>query len=116
MDNFYEQVIKLTRAIPHGQVANYGHIALLLGNPRASRAVGYALRTLKRGTDVPWHRVVGKHGKMGKVSVRAFAYSHLEQFERLKEEGIQFDENEEFPLMDYLWQPTPDEVQAILRS
>lgn len=112
--HFYDKVIILTRAIPEGKVISYGFLAELLGAPRAARAVGYALRTLPYGSDVPWQRVVGKRGVMGKISIRSFAYSRDEQIARLKEEGIQFDENDEFPLPDYLWQPTPEEVQAIL--
>ena len=34
----YEQVKK----IPRGKVATYGQIAMLAGNPRWARAVGYA--------------------------------------------------------------------------
>ncbi len=113
--NFYEKVIVLTRHIPEGKVMTYGLLAEVLGAPRAARAVGYALRTLKYGTDVAWHRVVGKNGTKGKVSVRAFAYSRDEQIARLKEEGVVFDEMEEFPLLDYLWQPTPEEIQAYLK-
>mgnify|MGYP000773786363 CR=1 FL=1 len=42
--NFYERVYCLVRQIPQGKCASYGQIALLLGSPRAARAVGYALR------------------------------------------------------------------------
>ena len=42
--NFYERVYELVRRIPAGKCASYGQLALMLGNPRASRAVGYAMR------------------------------------------------------------------------
>ena len=37
--NFYEKVYEVVKQIPKGKVATYGQIALLCGNPRASRAV-----------------------------------------------------------------------------
>jgi methylated-DNA-protein-cysteine methyltransferase-like protein len=113
---FPKKVIRLTSAIPPGRVLNYGQIAILLENPRAARAVGYALQALPFGTDVPWHRVVGKAGAKGKISLRAFKYSEDEQYRRLAAEGILFDAEGFFPLADYLWQPSPPEVQAILES
>ncbi|HLA44150.1 MAG TPA: MGMT family protein [Aggregatilineales bacterium] len=114
--NFPEQVIVLTKAIPPGMVLNYGQIAQLLEKPRAARAVGYALQNLPFGTDVPWHRVVGKNGVYGKLSIRAFKYGRDEQLKRLQDEGIEFDEHEQFPLLKYLWEPDPVEVAAILNG
>jgi methylated-DNA-protein-cysteine methyltransferase-like protein len=114
--NFPEKVIAITCAIPRGKVLNYGRIAELLEKPRNSRAVGYALNGLPHGTDVPWQRVVGKNGVYGKISVRAFSHGADEQFARLQEEGIQFDANRQFRLMDYLWQPDPAEIAAILAA
>mgnify|MGYP006283920357 CR=1 FL=1 len=43
-ENFYEAVYRLVRAIPKGRLMTYGQIAVILGHPRAARAVGYALR------------------------------------------------------------------------
>ena len=45
--NFYERVYELVRRIPAGKCASYGQLALMLGNPRASRAVGYAMRACR---------------------------------------------------------------------
>ena len=45
--NFYERVYCLVRQIPQGKCVSYGQIALLLGSPRAARAVGYALRACR---------------------------------------------------------------------
>ena len=39
---FFQQVYEIVQKIPVGSVATYGQIARLCGNPRASRAVGYA--------------------------------------------------------------------------
>lgn len=112
--NFPEKVIKLVSVIPAGRILNYGQVAILLGNPKAARAVGYALAALPAGTEVPWHRVVGKDGKVGKVSLQSSKYIEAEQQRRLESEGIIFDESGYFPLQPYLWQLSHIEVQAIL--
>ena len=41
--SFYDKVYEIVLKIPEGEVATYGQIAFLLGSPKASRAVGYAL-------------------------------------------------------------------------
>ena len=52
--NFYNRVYEIVKQIPKGKVATYGQVALLAGNPRASRAVGYALhRNPQPGTVIP---------------------------------------------------------------
>lgn len=112
--NFNEQVYEITRAIPPGKVLNYGTVARLLSNPRASRAVGYALNALPSGSDVPWHRVVGKAGSYGRISLRGRGDSVAEQRIRLEAEGILFDEEGQFPLKPYLWQPDPAEIASLL--
>ena len=61
--NFYERVYELVRRIPAGKCASYGQLALMLGNPRASRAVGHAMRAC-RTPGVPCHRVVGAGGSL----------------------------------------------------
>lgn len=80
--NFYERVYEEVRRIPRGKVATYGQIARRLGAPRASRAVGYALRRCPG--DVPWHRVVGAGGR---ISAHDGA---LRQEQRLTAEGVTF--------------------------
>lgn len=114
--NFPEKVIAIVCAIPRGRVLNYGRIAELLEKPRNARAVGYALNGLPHRSDVPWQRVVGKNGARGKISVRAFSHGADEQFARLQDEGISFDANRQFPLIDYLWEPDPAEIAAILAA
>ncbi len=62
--NFYQRVYELARRIPAGRCASYGQLALMLGNPRASRAVGYAMRACKDPA-VPCHRVLRGDGSTG---------------------------------------------------
>ena len=58
----FEQVYCMVRKIPPGCVASYGQIAALIGNPRLSRAVGYAMHSAP--ADVPCHRVVTRSGEL----------------------------------------------------
>jgi methylated-DNA-protein-cysteine methyltransferase-like protein len=48
-----ERIWATIRDIPQGCVASYGQIAEIAGVPRGARQVGYALRHLPRGHDVP---------------------------------------------------------------
>lgn len=69
--NFYFRVYNLVRRIPKGKVATYGQIAVLLGSPRASQQVGWALNCLKPGTTVPWQRVINHEGRITIENARA---------------------------------------------
>jgi len=61
-EGLFAKIYRLVSAIPPGKVTTYGTIARVLGNPRLSRRVGFAMASLPQGTTVPWHRVVGKNG------------------------------------------------------
>lgn len=52
------------RDIPKGSVASYGQVAEIAGIPRGARQVGWALRQLSAGHDVPWHRVITASGRI----------------------------------------------------
>ena len=85
--SFFDRVYALVRRIPRGRVASYGQVAALLGVPQGARAVGWALRGLGvRVKGVPWHRVVGQHGRIS-LDGRA---SGLVQRRRLRQEGVRF--------------------------
>lgn len=68
-DKIYEQVKK----IPYGRVATYGQIALLAGNPRWSRVVGYALHVNPDPENVRCYRVVNRFGEVSKARLRSAA-------------------------------------------
>ena len=101
MISFYEHVYALVRQIPPGAVVTYGQVAALLGAPRAARAVGYALRFLPAGTNVPWHRVINHRGQ---ISLRTPVESPLLQRLLLEEEGVVFDAEGRVDLSIYRWQ------------
>lgn len=63
--------------IPFGKTKSYGEIALAIGNPRASRAVGNACNKNKLPIIIPCHRVIGADKKS-----KGFAYG-TETKERL---------------------------------
>jgi len=58
----FAKIYRLVNTIPAGKVTTYGTIARVLGNPRLSRRVGFAMASLPQGSTVPWHRVIGKNG------------------------------------------------------
>ncbi len=100
--NFYERVYEFVRRVPPGQVVTYGQVAACLGAPRSSRAVGYALRALTAGHDVPWHRVVNHRGQ---ISPRYPAESPMLQRVLLEDEGGRFDTQSSIDLSMYRWEP-----------
>lgn len=61
-EGLFARVYRLVNTIPPGKVTTYGTIARVLGNPRLSRRVGFAMASLPQGSTVPWHRVLGKNG------------------------------------------------------
>jgi methylated-DNA-[protein]-cysteine S-methyltransferase len=63
--SFSDSVYALASQIPAGKVTTYGSLAKALGNPRASRATGNALRANPNPIVVPCHRVVRSDGALG---------------------------------------------------
>jgi methylated-DNA-protein-cysteine methyltransferase-like protein len=101
MSHFYDEVYRATCMIPRGRVTTYGTIAAMLGRPMASRAVGYALRALPDGSEVPWHRVINAQGR---ISLKArHPHETDRQRERLEAEGIVFDADARVDLRRFGW-------------
>lgn len=85
--NTFDRIYAQVRRIPRGRVASYGLIALLAGNPRWSRVVGYALHVNPDPESIPCHRVVKKDGTLSE----AFAFGGREEHRRrLAAEGVAF--------------------------
>ena len=61
---FYEKMRLVCLAIPQGKVATYGQIAMLCGQPKNARQVGYGLRENLAGDDIPAFRVVNSKGEL----------------------------------------------------
>lgn len=98
--SFYDRVYEIVKRIPEGKVSTYGQIALLLGSPRASRAVGYALHHNPYFGIVPCHRVVNREGRLA----RTFAFGGEEkQRAMLEAENIKVSEKNIVDLKIYGW-------------
>lgn len=98
--SFYDKVYEIVKKIPKGKVATYGQIAWMLGNPRASRAVGYALHSNPAPGVVPCHRVVNREGRLAPGF--AFGGPGIQQ-ELLEKEGVLLNEHGVVDLHQYLW-------------
>jgi methylated-DNA-protein-cysteine methyltransferase related protein len=98
--NFFESVYEIVKKIPYGKVTTYGQIAILIGNPRSSRAVGWALNKNPNNKIIPCHRVVNKNGEISK----AFAFGgENAQKELLVKEGVKFTSSNAVDLSECLW-------------
>lgn len=61
---FQQRVWAALRQIPYGETRSYADIAVALGSPTATRAVGAANGRNPIGIVVPCHRVVGANGSL----------------------------------------------------
>ena len=101
MENFFSAVHRIVGSIPPGSVMTYGQIASMAGNPRASRAVGYALRAIPRGMDIPWHRVVNSKGDISSRRTMQGDDDRSLQRVLLESEGIEFSDSGRINLKQY---------------
>ncbi len=68
LTEFQREVLLRVSEIPRGRIATYGEISLLLGKPRAARAVGQALARNPVPIIIPCHRVVASDGSLSGYS------------------------------------------------
>ena len=61
---FQKSVWKELIKIPYGQTRTYKEIAIAIGNPNASRAVGNANNKNPIAIIIPCHRVIGSNGDL----------------------------------------------------
>ena len=103
MENgFFKQVYEVLKKVPKGKVVTYGKIACLLGQPRMSRQVGYALHVNPEPYVIPCHRVVNRFGALAP----AFAFGGVDvQAELLRSEGVEVRKDYTVDLEKYLWKP-----------
>jgi len=88
--NTFEQIYAVVSRIPRGKVASYGQVAKLVGNPRLSRVVGYALHVNNDPEHIPCYRVVNRFGEVS--SAFAFGGENVQR-EMLLADGVEFDSN-----------------------
>lgn len=103
MGVFKESVIKYVSAIPKGNVASYGQIALYAGYPRGARQVGWILNKLPENTNVPWWRVINNKGY---ISIKAHSTYDAEiQKVLLEKEGVIIDKAYNIDINKYRYNP-----------
>ena len=96
--NTFEKIYEVVKSIPEGKVATYGQVALLAGNPRWARVVGYALHVNPEPGIIPCHRVVNREGKVAP----GFAFGgEGVQRQLLEAEGIVFEPDGRIDLEKY---------------
>ncbi len=110
---YHSKVWDLVRQIPHGKVATYGQIALMIPPPAGvefetykafgPRWVGSAMAACP--DDVPWQRVINSKGE---ISERPGAQK---QKELLLEEGVVFNDKGRIDLKKYGWKGPGDETE-----
>lgn len=100
--NTFEKIYEAVKLIPRGKVASYGQIAMLAGNPRWSRVVGYALHVNPDPKGIPCYRVVRKDGGLSE----AFAFGGINvQRELLLRDGVEFTPDGRVVMEKFRWQP-----------
>ncbi|MDD5900579.1 MAG: MGMT family protein [Lachnospiraceae bacterium] len=95
----FERIYNVVKQIPRGTVATYGQVAVLAGNKRWARVVGYALHANPDPAHIPCHRVVNREGAVSE----AFAFGGgNRQAELLLSEGVEVTEKK-VDLEKYRW-------------
>jgi len=84
---FHQRVYALARSMAPGETMTYGEMAMRLGAPGASRAVGQALGHNPFAPVVPCHRILAAAGKAGGFSADGGVRTKLRLLEI---EGAQF--------------------------
>lgn len=93
----HARIYEVVRMIPEGRVATYGQIAAMVGRC-GPRQVGTALSRLRKGSDVPWQRIVNAAGR---ISDRKDGGPSSEQRTRLQVEGVVFTKAGRIDLKQY---------------
>lgn len=98
-DTLYTRIYALVRQIPRGRVATYGQVAAMVGRCTA-RTVGFAMAAVPSGTDVPWHRVINREGR---ISERRGGGGDIRQRQLLEAEGVYFDRADRVDFARFGW-------------
>lgn len=96
--NTFEKIYEVVKTIPEGKVATYGQVAVLAGDPRWARVVGYALHVNPYPGIIPCHRVVNREGRV--ASGFAFGGEGVQR-QLLETEGVVFESDGRIDLEKY---------------
>lgn len=83
---YEERIVAVIKRIPKGNVASYGQVAAMAGNPKGARQVTRVLHSSSRKHNLPWWRVINSKGRISLPPGAGFE----EQKARLEDEGIVF--------------------------
>ena len=97
---FKEKVIRIIKSIPYGKVTTYGTIATLAGLPRGARLVGGILHANSEKIDLPWQRIINRHGF---ISTKCLEHPKALQKVLLEAEGIEVTPDFMVDLKKYGW-------------
>jgi len=106
----WDPVYKLVKQIPRGRVITYGALAKALRLPGGARTAGRAMAATPSGKGIPWHRVVGDHGKI----LTPEPYASLQR-KMLESEGIKLVEFR-VDLKRCLWSPGSPAKRAVIQK
>ena len=95
----WDPVYRLVKQIPRGRVTTYGALAKALRLRGGARTAGRAMAATPSGKGIPWHRVVGDHGKV----LIPEPHGSLQR-KMLVSEGVELVEFR-VDLKRYLWSP-----------
>ncbi len=79
-----QRILKAIRAIPYGEVAGYGEVAVRAGLPGRARLVARILAG-NEDPELPWHRVLRADGR---IALPEGSRGFHEQSRRLRAEGV----------------------------
>ena len=106
----WDPVYKLVKQIPRGRVTTYGALAKALRLRGGARTAGRAMAATPSGKGIPWHRVVGDHGKL----LIPEPYGSLQR-KLLQSEGVELVEFR-VDLKRYLWSPARADKSPVKRK
>ncbi|GAA4819451.1 6-O-methylguanine DNA methyltransferase [Marinicella pacifica] len=104
MSPFSQRILSIIAAVPVGQVATYGQIAVMAGEPRAARQVSRLLHSCSDKYNLPWHRIINAQGRIVLNGLSA-----RKQTQKLRAEGIEISDRHRIDLTVYQWQPKRDD-------
>lgn len=100
LPGFKQRVIQIIKQVPGGRVTTYGTIATLAGLPRGARLVGGVLHFNTEAEELPWHRVINRHGF---ISTKCLEHPKEAQKALLESEGIEVSSDFIVDLKQYGW-------------
>lgn len=100
MESYFQKVYELVSHIPKGKVTTYGQIALLIGDSKNARVVGWAMKAAPKELKLPCHRVLKKTGEL--APEHAFGDKNLQKI-LLEGEGITFLKNDCVDMKKHFW-------------